>query len=131
AGRPGGGALRAERNSQDRLGGADRPDGAAEDDRAYRRVGPVRGARTQVSDLGAGALLHLSRGGQREGEGVASAAWPQKRGRTSRSKGMTAGRGAPSGAAGGPVRHRPVLLREALSSLSPKDGGGDLDGTFG
>jgi 16S rRNA (cytosine1402-N4)-methyltransferase len=44
---------------------------------------------------------------------------------------MTAGRGAPSGAAGGPVRHRPVLLREVLSSLSPKDGGVYLDGTFG
>jgi len=44
---------------------------------------------------------------------------------------MTAGRGAPSGAAGGPVRHRPVMLREVLSSLSPKDGGVYLDGTFG
>ena len=44
---------------------------------------------------------------------------------------MTAGRGAPSGAAGGPVRHRPVMLREVLSSLSPRDGGVYLDGTFG
>jgi 16S rRNA (cytosine1402-N4)-methyltransferase len=44
---------------------------------------------------------------------------------------MTAGRGAPSGAAGGPVRHRPVMLREVLSSLSLKDGGVYLDGTFG
>ena len=40
-------------------------------------------------------------------------------------------RGAVSGAAGGSVRHRPVLLREVLSSLSPKDGGIYLDGTFG
>jgi 16S rRNA (cytosine1402-N4)-methyltransferase len=44
---------------------------------------------------------------------------------------VTADRGASSGAAGGPVRHRPVLLREVLSSLSPKDGGVYLDGTFG
>jgi 16S rRNA (cytosine1402-N4)-methyltransferase len=40
-------------------------------------------------------------------------------------------RGALAGAAGGLVRHRPVLLREVLSSLSPKDGGVYLDGTFG
>jgi len=44
---------------------------------------------------------------------------------------VTADRGASSGAAGGLVRHRPVLLREVLSSLSPKDGGVYLDGTFG
>ncbi|MCC6946547.1 MAG: 16S rRNA (cytosine(1402)-N(4))-methyltransferase RsmH [Bradyrhizobiaceae bacterium] len=42
-----------------------------------------------------------------------------------------AGGGASSGAAGGPVRHRPVLLREVLSFLTPKDGGCYLDGTFG
>lgn len=44
---------------------------------------------------------------------------------------MNAGRGAPSGAAGGPVRHRPVMLREVLSSLSPQDNETFLDGTFG
>src|SRR5690606_8365906 len=86
--------------------------------------------RTQVSDLGAGALLQLSRRGQREGEGVASAAWLQRRGGTSRIV-MMAGRGASSGAAGGPVRHRPVMLREVLSTLSPRDGETFLDGTFG
>jgi len=44
---------------------------------------------------------------------------------------VIAGGGASSGAAGGPVRHRPVLPREVLSFLTPKDGGRYLDGTFG
>jgi 16S rRNA (cytosine1402-N4)-methyltransferase len=44
---------------------------------------------------------------------------------------MMAGRGASAGAAGGPVRHRPVMLREVLSTLSPRDGEIFLDGTFG
>lgn len=45
---------------------------------------------------------------------------------------MNAGRSRPeTGAAGGPARHLPVMLREVVSSLKPKDGGKYIDATFG
>ncbi len=45
---------------------------------------------------------------------------------------MTAGRSGPEkGSAGGPARHLPVMLREVVSSLKPKDGGKYIDATFG
>lgn len=45
---------------------------------------------------------------------------------------MIASRSRPeTGAAGGPARHLPVMLREVFSSLKPKDGGKYIDATFG
>jgi 16S rRNA (cytosine1402-N4)-methyltransferase len=45
---------------------------------------------------------------------------------------MMTGRGADSGlAAGGPARHIPVLLDEAIAALNLRDGGRYLDATFG
>lgn len=45
---------------------------------------------------------------------------------------MTAGRGpGQPAAAGGLARHVPVMLREVLSRLNPKDGATYIDGTFG
>ena len=45
---------------------------------------------------------------------------------------MTTGRGSASGLpAGGPARHIPVLLHEAVAALRPHEGGVYVDGTFG
>jgi 16S rRNA (cytosine1402-N4)-methyltransferase len=43
---------------------------------------------------------------------------------------MMAGRGSLA-AAGGPARHIPVMLKEVLTALQPKDGDVVVDGTFG
>src|SRR6202521_4188225 len=49
----------------------------------------------------------------------------------SRSIRTTADRSAKAGAAGGPARHVPVMLREVLSFLAPKPKALYLDATFG
>ena len=44
---------------------------------------------------------------------------------------MTAGRGIRADAAGGPASHHPVMLREVLLHLAPRDSGLYIDATFG
>jgi 16S rRNA (cytosine1402-N4)-methyltransferase len=44
---------------------------------------------------------------------------------------MTAGRGEATPPAGGPARHIPVLLQEAVAALGVHEGGVYIDGTFG
>jgi 16S rRNA (cytosine1402-N4)-methyltransferase len=44
---------------------------------------------------------------------------------------VKAGRGEATPPAGGPARHIPVLLREAVAALGVHEGGAYLDGTFG
>ena len=45
---------------------------------------------------------------------------------------MTTGHGVgPTDAVGGPARHLPVMLKEVLAHLAPKDAGTYVDGTFG
>lgn len=44
---------------------------------------------------------------------------------------MMAGRGTEWGVAGGPARHVPVLLRQVVEAIAPKDGGIYVDATFG
>ncbi|MFG1430083.1 16S rRNA (cytosine(1402)-N(4))-methyltransferase RsmH [Xanthobacter sp. V2C-8] len=45
---------------------------------------------------------------------------------------MTTGHGVgPADAVGGPARHLPVMLREVLAHLAPKEAGTYVDGTFG
>src|SRR3984893_16409840 len=134
-GRAGGflrGALRHERDVEDRRGGEGDPLRGPQDPRGDRRSGRVRGPRSQVSDLGTGALPRAARGGHREGARAQEAAgFPEGGGRSARSTGMTTGRDTGDGVAGGPARHIPVLGPQAIGLLNLRPSGVYIDGTFG
>src|SRR5581483_5649731 len=122
-----------DRDAEARLRGPYHSHGHAESAYGNFRLGEFCRAWAQVSDLGAEAAQRASRRGQRENPRVEEVAGLfGRRGGTFRSIGMIAGRGTGQpGAAGGLARHVPVMLREALSRLSPKDGALYIDGTFG
>src|ERR1700722_9331764 len=114
------GASGHERGPAARRGGPGVPRGTAQDgDGAWLRGG-VRGAGAQVPDLGADALSGPSR------SGAGSRPTPARRARragAARRLGMSAAPAAPG--------HVPVLLKEAMEALDPREGGVDVDGTFG
>src|ERR1043166_5416034 len=134
-GRTGGffrGALRHERDAQDRRRGESDPLREPQDPRGDRRGGRLCGPRPQISDLGTGPLPRAARGGRREGARAQEAArFPEGGGRSARSAGMTTGRGTGDGVAGGPARHIPVLGPQAIGCLNVRPDGIYVDGTFG
>src|SRR5262249_61201312 len=101
------------------------PVGAAQSPCGGRRGGRLRGARPQVSDLGARTLPRAARGGHRESARAEEAiGLPDGGGRPARSTGMMMGRdsGQPA-VAGGPAPHIPVLGPQAIELLAGRDGG--------
>src|SRR3954471_7303420 len=126
------GALRHERNSQSRLGGAGDPLRQPEEPCRHHGGGGVRRPRPQISDLGAWTLPRTTRGGHRGSARDEEATGLSGGGaRRAQSTGMMAGSDGKRVVAGGPARHIPVLARQAFEQISPHEGGVYIDGTFG
>src|SRR5665213_479884 len=126
------GALRHQRDAQDRRRGADDVERRFEASCGYHRGGDLRRPRSQVSDLGAGPVPERARGGHRQGARAQGPAWfPVGGAQRARSTGMTAGGDGFAAVAGGPALHIPVLGRPALDFLKVHDGGTYIDATFG
>src|SRR5215510_11299759 len=125
------GAVRHERNAEDRRRGARcierEPETACGN---YRNSGVCR-SRQQISDLGAWTVQERARGGHPKGaRAQRRAGVPGSGARRARSTGMTAGGGG-SAVAGGPALHIPVLGTSAINFLQPRNGGIYIDATFG
>src|SRR5216684_4504095 len=128
-----GGALRHQRDSENRRRGQGDPVRTAQGPRGDRGNGRLRGSRPQVSDLGARTLPRAARGGHRESARAQEAiGLPGGSGGPARSTGMMMGRdsGQPA-VAGGPAPHIPVLGPQAVELLAVREGGFYVDATFG
>src|ERR1022692_1075688 len=126
------GALRHQRDAEDRRRGPRDAERGLEASRGNYRGGDLRRPRAQVSDLGAGPVPERARGGHRQGERAQGPAWfPVGGAQRARSTGMTVGGDGFAAVAGGPALHIPVLGRPALGFLNVHDGGVYIDATFG
>src|SRR3954452_19386919 len=124
-------ALRHERDPEGGWRGQGDPHRGAEDSWRHHRGDRLCGTRPQIPDLGARTLPRAARGGHRDGARVEEATGlPGGGARSAKSRGMRMGSGSIS-AAGGPARHIPVLARQVIAYLAPRDGGVYADGTFG
>src|SRR5947209_4454414 len=124
-------ALRHERDAEDRRRGESDPLRCGEESCRHHRGDFVCRSWPQIPDLGARMLPRAARGGHRDGARVEEATGlPGGGARSAKSTGMMMGSGSIS-AAGGPARHIPVLGRQVVEYLVPRDGGIYIDGTFG
>src|SRR5579872_7196131 len=121
-----------ERNPPTGLGGPGDPQRGEPDLRAFDRRSGFRRAGAQVSNLGAGPFPGASRRGQDSSAPIAGGARRQSGAeRAGGARGMMASRGEAPPPAGGPARHIPALLDEAVAALGVHEGGVYCDGTFG
>src|ERR1700693_1335076 len=126
------GALRHQRDAEDRRRGPRGAERCLEASCRNYRGGDVCGPRPQVSDLGAGPVPERARGGHRQGARAQGPAWfPVGGAPCARSTGMTAGGDGFAAVAGGPALHISVLGRSAVEFLQGRDGGAYIDAPFG
>src|SRR6476659_168497 len=125
------GALRYQRDAEDRRRGAGGVEREPQASCRNYRGGGVCWSRSQVSNLGARQVPERARGGHPKGaRAQRGAEFPGGGAQRARSTGMMAGSGG-SAVAGGPALHIPVLGRPAVDFLKVCDGGVYIDGTFG
>src|SRR5580700_10633504 len=126
------GALRHQRDAEDRRRGPRSAQRDIESPCGDCRHGVVRRSRPQIPDLGARPVSQRVRGGHRESSCLqASAGHPDGGGgKPARSAGRMTGSDGHA-VAGGPARHIPVLGRRAVEWLGVRDGGLYVDATFG
>src|ERR1700722_7848227 len=125
------GALRHQRDAEDRWRGPRSAHRFFESPCGDCRHGVVCRSRPQISDLGARPLSQRIRAGHREGPCLqASAGHPDGGGKTARSAGRMTGSDG-NAVAGESARHITVLGRPTIEWLGVRDSGLYVDATFG